>query len=1133
MRKVFLWFFVLLALVSTIAFSQVTQTTPLARLYYELKALLENPNVDLKEALDTLLQKYAPIVEPILPPGEYEEYSLGLSELDKALLENGIWITRATVEIFNQEVVEGPFLLNYDRETGQATGLITKLKAGKYNVIVKVLGLIDKKDERVVAYGRRDGVEVVRDRISLANIPLTVLIGSGGVLINALIDFQNTEFVPGEFEGIEPLDGATDVLPTVTLEWQSKRAKMYDIYFGEEGNLQLLEKNYFDNKYEVKGLKPSTTYEWKIVARNAFGETESKVFKFRIGDAPTVPDNPVPYDGAQKVWIEPRLMWQSERASSFDLYLGKSPDELQLVATVDEPEYDTKKLDLGTAYYWKVVAKNAYGETEGPVWIFSTGDVPTKPELIEPKGEKVWVQPTFKWISEDANEYELYLGTDASSLELIATTTELEFTLPYELEMDTAFVWKVVAKNDFGSSESEMETFKTGKAPVFLNILSPADGEEDVWKDPELAWEFDCADTYDVYLGKSKEDLELIAEDIKDSKLVVNDLELGTTYYWKVVGKNRFGEAESPVVKFTVGNVPAQPFNPYPEDGAVDQFNNLVLRWESAKADSYDLYIGFSPDKLELFASDMLESAVEVTDLLFGTTYYWKVVAKNRFGSTEGPVWKFTTGQVPEQPRAVYPENGATEVPVDVTLKWESGRAEEFDLYFGTVSLELIAQLKEAQAEYELPTLHFGTEYKWKVIARNKFGEVESEVFSFRTKLPTIQKQTLLGHSGQDTARKVVKTSDGGYILVASTQSSKLEGFKGESDILVIKLNKELEIQWMKLLGGTGWDEAADVKEVADGYVVLGYTLSKEVDGQVNKGGWEYLLAKLDKEGNTKWLKLYGGTGNDIPSKVIVTSDGGFLIVGTTNSVNGDTRGNIGTWDSWLLKLDSQGNIVASKTFGGLDRDKAIDVIELEDGYLVANVTYSLEGNIPYNHGTSDIWIFKVSKDLSTISINVAIGGTDQDEVSRIIKTRDGNFLIVGYTTSVDGDVQQNAGYWDVLVAKINPEGKILWLKTFGGAEEDIAYAGAEFVDGGFAIVGYTFSKVDGQKGAADVWLIDIDNDGNLRWSKTYGGSLADYGYDVFIEEDGTILVVGTSFSRNGDLGINLGGSDIWLFKVK
>lgn len=1129
MRK--LLFMVVIVLVSVLSIAQVTQTTPLAKLYYELKALLENPNVDLNEALQNILQKYAPIVEPILPPGEYEEYSLGLSELDKALLENGIWITRATVEIFNQDVVEGPYELNYDRETGQATGLIAKLKAGKYNVIVKVLGMVDNKDERIVAYGRKDAVEVVRDRISLANIPLNVLIGTGGVLVNALIDFQNTEFIPGEIGEIEPEDGAVDVLPNITLTWQSKRAKLYDIYFGEEGNLEILEKNYFDNKYELEKLKPSTTYEWKIVAKNAFGETESKVFKFRIGDAPTIPDEPVPYDGAQKVWIEPRLMWQSEKAAEFDVYFGKSPEELQLVATVEEPMYDTEKLELGTVYYWKVVAKNAYGETEGPVWIFSTGDVPTKPELIEPTGEKVWIQPTFRWSSEDANEYELYFGEDYENLELIATTTESEFTLPYELPQDTTYFWKVVAKNDFGASESNVEMFKTGKAPEFLNILYPSDGEEDVWKDLELSWEFECADVYDVYVGKSPEALELVAENITENVFALKDLELGTTYYWKVVGKNRFGEAESPVVKFTVGNVPAVPFNPDPEDGAVDQFNKLVLKWESAKAEAYDIYVGFTEDMLELFQTDLKESAVEITDLLFGTTYYWKVVAKNRFGQSEGPVWKFTTGQIPEKPKAIYPENGAQEVPVDVTLKWESERAKDFNLYFGTTTLELVGRFESN--EYALPQLHFGTEYRWQIVAGNEFGQIESDIFTFRTKLPTVQKQLSIGGKAQDTGRKLLRTSDGGYIVVGNTQSDSVPGFMGESDILVAKLTKDLKVEWIKLLGGKGWDEAADIKETADGYVVLGYTLSKEVAGNVNKGGWDYLVAKLDKEGKTKWIKLYGGTGNDIASKVIPTSDNGLLVVGTTNSVNGDTGGNIGTWDSWLLKLDGQGNILASKTFGGLDRDKAVDAVELEDGYLIANVTYSLEGNIPYNHGSSDIWIFKVTKDFKEITVNKACGGTDQDEIAKLLPTRDGNFLLVGYTTSVDGDVQKNEGYWDVLIAKVNPAGEILWIKTLGGQDEDIAYSAAEFEDGGFIVVGYTVSKLDGTKGAADAWLIDIDNEGNLRWSKTYGGSLSDYAYDVFIDEDGSVIVLGTTFSKNIDVGTNLGGSDIWIFKVK
>jgi len=404
MRKGIIGFLVsiLLFFSLTISFAQSPQITPLSRLYYELKALLEKPDVDLNKAIGEILQKYAPIVEPILPPGQYEEYSLGLSELDKGLKELGIWITRATVEIFNQEIVEGPFELNYDRETGQATGLVTKLKTGKYNVIVKVFGLFDNKDERIVAYGRKDGVEVIRDRISLANIPLNVIVGTGAVLVNALLDFQNSEFIPGEFTSIEPEDGQQDVLPTVTLKWDSLRSKMFDLYFGEEGNLELKELNYFDKQYTIEGLKPSTTYQWKIIAKNAFGQTESPVFSFRIGDAPTVPENPVPYDGARKIWIEPMLLWESQKAASFDVYIGKSATDLVLIGSTDEIGYELPKLDLGTTYFWKIIAKNAYGETEGPVWSFTTGDVPTKPILKEPLGEKLWLQPTIRWESEEA-----------------------------------------------------------------------------------------------------------------------------------------------------------------------------------------------------------------------------------------------------------------------------------------------------------------------------------------------------------------------------------------------------------------------------------------------------------------------------------------------------------------------------------------------------------------------------------------------------------------------------------------------------------------------------------------------------------------------------------------------------------
>ncbi|MCX7654367.1 MAG: hypothetical protein N2Z58_06815 [Fervidobacterium sp.] len=1131
MRRSTMFFLVCVFLLfSFVSFAQNPQMTPLSKLYHELKALLEKPGIDLNKALSELLEKYAPIVQPILPPGQYEEYSLTLSELDKALLDLGIWITRATVEIFNQEVVEGPFELNYNRDTGEATGLITKLKTGKYNVIVKVFGIIDNKDERIVAYGRKDAVEVVRDKISLANIPLKVIIGTGAVLVNALLDFQNSEFIPGEVALIEPENGQRDVLPNVTLKWDSLRAKMFDLYFGEEGDLKLKETNYFDKQYTVEDLKPGTIYQWKIVAKNAFGQAESPVFSFRTGDAPTTPENPVPHDGAKKVWVEPVLLWESERASEFDIYFGKNASDLSLIGSSLENSFELPRLELGTTYYWKVIAKNAYGETEGPVWSFTTGDIPTKPILKEPIGDKIRLQPTFKWESEEAYEYDLYLGETYDSMELIATTTEQEYALPYNLPMDTTYFWKVVAKNDFGESISDVEMFKTGKAPELIGVVQPFDGEEDVWKSPILEWEFECADNYDVYLGKSADELELVAENITENTLKLEELELGVTYYWKVLAKNEFGETESPVWKFTVGNVPAVPFNPEPPDGATDQFNRLVLRWESSKAESYDLYIGFAPDKLDLLEGDIKLSAVEFYDLLFGTTYYWKVIAKNRFGNSEGPIWKFTTGQIPEKPVAIYPKDGDKEVPLDVTLKWKSERAEEFDLFFGTMLLEPLGTL--TSPEYTLPKLHYGTWYNWKVIARNKFGEIESE-FKFRTKLPTIDNQKSLGGTKADGGKAIAKTSDGGYIIVGNTQSSELPGFKGESDIIVVKLSKNLDVEWIKLIGGNGWEEASDVIETKNGYIVLGYTASTEVDGQKGKGGWDYLVTMLDKSGNTLWTKLYGGTGNDLAYKVIQTSDGNYLIAGTTNSVNGDTGGNIGTWDAWIIKIDPKGNLLTGKTFGGLDRDKAIDLIEVDDGYIIAGVTYSLEGDIPYNHGSSDIWLFKVTKDLKKITLNKAYGGSDQDEISKLLRTRDGNLLLIGYTTSVDGDVQKNAGYWDFWIVKVDMQGNIIWQKTYGGVEEDVAYSAAEFSDGGFMIVGHTLSKFEGHKGGVDILVVDIDELGNLRWYKTYGGTLADYAYDIHLEEDGTAVIIGTSFSKDIDIGKNIGGSDIWIFKVK
>ena len=162
------------------------------------------------------------------------------------------------------------------------------------------------------------------------------------------------------------------------------------------------------------------------------------------------------------------------------------------------------------------------------------------------------------------------------------------------------------------------------------------------------------------------------------------------------------------------------------------------------------------------------------------------------------------------------------------------------------------------------------------------------------------------------------------------------------------------------------------------------------------------------------WQKTLGGSKCDMASDIIATPDGGYVIVGHTNSNDGDVLG----WhegydendypypDSWIVKLDKDGNMVWQKTFGGSGEDIATSItVTPDDGYIVAGWTGSSDGDVSGNHGDSDFWIVKLDKD-GNIVWRRTFGGSGWDAASAIAVTPDGGYIVVGDTKSNDGDIK-------------------------------------------------------------------------------------------------------------------------------
>jgi len=354
------------------------------------------------------------------------------------------------------------------------------------------------------------------------------------------------------------------------------------------------------------------------------------------------------------------------------------------------------------------------------------------------------------------------------------------------------------------------------------------------------------------------------------------------------------------------------------------------------------------------------------------------------------------------------------------------------------------------------------------------------------------------------------------------------------------------KISWIKNYGGSGADTFQSIiKTNDDGYAILGY--SNSTDGDLSNKTLavnDYWLVKIDAEANLQWSKSYGGSDDDIGKRLIQTNDGGFALIGYSKSDDGDASNNEGFHDNWILKLDASGNLEWEKSFGFSGHDHSYDVVQTDDGgYFFAgflDITASNgegssgKGNYLTRHGVGEFWGTKLSAN-GTLEWRRYFGGTNNDRAHGLVKSNDGGFVLSGFSESDDFDISSPKGSYDFWVLKINSSGELVWEKSFGGTGIEISYDIAKTNDNAYVITGNTFSNdtnISKNNGKSDVWLIKIDDSGNLIWEKTFGGSEFDAAQSVRPTKDGGFLLAGNSKSNDFDLTQNSGENDIWILKT-
>ena len=389
--------------------------------------------------------------------------------------------------------------------------------------------------------------------------------------------------------------------------------------------------------------------------------------------------------------------------------------------------------------------------------------------------------------------------------------------------------------------------------------------------------------------------------------------------------------------------------------------------------------------------------------------------------------------------------------------------------------------------------------------------------------------------------RSSQQTSDGGYIVGGSINTEVSPGH-GAEDMWVIKMNPAGTIQWQKVLGGKDRDEGFSTQQTTDdGYILIGSTDSSNTgDVGSNHGKSDIWVVKLNPAGDIEWQRVLGGAGFETGRSIGQTTDGGYILIGSTDSSStGDVGPNHGGSDIWVVKLNPGGGIQWQQVLGGADYDAGRSIDQTTDGgYILAGNTESSDtGNVGPNHGGSDIWVVKLNT-AGDIQWQQVLGGSDREESFSIHRTSDAGSILTGTTDSDNsGDVGPTHGGTDAWVVKLNPAGAIQWQRTLGGNGFETGRSIEQTSDEGSILTGSTDSdntgNVGSNPGGSAVWVVRLNPAGDIQWEKVRGGNGFEAGRSIAqTSDDGYILAGITDSDDTGDVGPNHDGSVLWVVKL-
>lgn len=418
-------------------------------------------------------------------------------------------------------------------------------------------------------------------------------------------------------------------------------------------------------------------------------------------------------------------------------------------------------------------------------------------------------------------------------------------------------------------------------------------------------------------------------------------------------------------------------------------------------------------------------------------------------------------------------------------------------------------------------------------------------------------------------------TADNGFILAGSSLSgktgTKTAGNNGDLDYWVWKMDANGKLDWQKSLGGSGFDLLQSIKGTQDGGFILAGTSSSNqgMDKQSDsKGLSDFWVVKLDAKGQELWQQTIGGSGQEDLLTVIPTRDGGYLLGGSSSSAKTiisttstlktqstakedltlKTESTRGSMDYWIVKLDSKGNVMWQKTYGGRYSDLLRSLEQTKDGgFILGGYSNSPQSGdkTAASIGIGDYWIIKTDQ-LGAIEWQNTYGGTGDNQLYVVHQTDDEGYIVGGNTnspgslTAKGGSVQSGSDFW---LLRLDTKGEVVWSETYNYGKVDILTSLVENSDHSFLVGGYaqsergTIAKGLIQKEAAginDYIALKVNTKGEAVWEKIVGSGGEDILRKLISTRDGGYLLAGTSnASSSGDKSTTLGSNDFWVVKLQ